>query len=169
MIEEEACQLPQCALKELNVLTNTKKEELGFDQDPPADASNSYITLTYTFGDTTCSYDVGSSHFAKLRTLVDKECKNGQGKRRFLQDPFRWNAFSVHKFCRNFRIPCPFLYTYKHNLHGNRKILYSIAERIKNYTELQGISTESGRFCIPCQLGNKTKLISDSSCFSGSS
>ena len=43
-------------------------------------------------------------------TLVDKQYKNGQ-IRKFLQDPFRWNAFSVHKLCRNFRIPCPFLYS----------------------------------------------------------
>ena len=63
-----------------------------------------------------------------------KEYKNGQGKRRFLQDPSRWNAFSVHELYRNFRTPCPFLYSGNgicRELHGNRKILYSLSTGIQ--------------------------------------
>ncbi len=70
--------------------------------------------------------------------------------------------FSVQEPCRNFRIPCPFLYSRNGictELHGNRNTLYSIAERTRNYTELEGIRTESARFCIPCQLGLLLSLL----------
>ncbi len=90
-----------------------------------------------------------------IRTLVDKEYKNGQGIRKFLQDPSRWNACSVHEPCRNFRIPCSFLYSQKRKC----KVSYCIAERTRNYTDLQGIRTQSARFCIPCQLGRSQNVL----------
>ena len=91
-----------------------------------------------------------------MNTLFDKEYKNGQRIRKFLQNPFQWNVFSVHEPCRNFRIPCPFLYSGNGICTESARFLYSAngirTESARFLYSANGIRTESGRFCIPCQL-----------------
>ncbi len=79
-------------------------------------------------------------------TLVDKEYKNEQGIRKFLQDPFRWNSFYVHEPCLSICCGLSKLLCF-----GNR------------------ICTESAIFCIPAQLGiSKDKICGHCPCFNKS-
>ncbi len=66
------------------------------------------------------------------------EYKNGQRKWRFLQDPFRWNAFSVHEYTK-FPDSLSVFVFWKRNLHGIARKPQDFVFHCRAYTELQGI------------------------------
>ena len=73
LLKETDCGTPKCMLKELNVFTDKSHEEYGFDELPLADPTKSYITVTYTFGGASCSFDVGmSTAFCQNTTSFNK-------------------------------------------------------------------------------------------------